>query len=128
MTTAITGAQPRAVMTSASQTWRSRKTASSRRRPVSGRGPRGMSAAIPANASTPTPVMIQKVVRQPSCCPTNVPNGTPSTLDRLSPRNIVAMALARFSGRTRSAATTVPTPMYAPCAKDATIRPAISAP
>ena len=44
------------------------------------------------------------------------------------PVNIIAMAPAFFSGATRSAATTEPIPKNAPCASEATIRPASISP
>lgn len=70
----------------------------------------------------------QKVDLQPNCWPRKVPKGTPKTLAAVSPVNMIAMARAFFSGATRSAATTEPIPKKAPCARAATIRPAIATP
>ncbi len=59
-------------------------------------------------------VMAQKVARHPKAWPMKVPNGTPSTLARVRPVNMIAIALAFLSGATRPAATTEPMPKNAP--------------
>ncbi|SCD61402.1 hypothetical protein GA0115252_111312 [Streptomyces sp. DfronAA-171] len=79
---------------------------------------------MPSIPTTPSAATIRKVTRQPAACPTYVPSGTPTTLATVSPVNMSAMAPARFAGGTRPAATTEPMPKKAPCAKEATTRPA----
>lgn len=83
---------------------------------------------MPAAATTPTTAMSANVARQPHCCPTNVPSGTPRTLARVSPPNMIEMAPARRSAGTSEAASTEPMPKNAPCASAATTRPASSIP
>ena len=55
-----------------------------------------------------------------------VPKGTPSTLARVRPVNMTAMALALRCGGTRSAATTEPRPKKAPWQSAVTMRASIS--
>ena len=74
----------------------------------------------------PSAATIQNDARQPSSCPTKVPNGTPSTFDSVRPVNISAIALARLSTGTSDAATTAPIPKNEPCANDVTTRATIS--
>ncbi len=71
------------------------------------------------------PVIAQNVERHPSCWPSSVPNGTPSTFAVVRPANIIAMAPALRSGATRFAATTEPMPKNAPCVRAASTRPPI---
>ncbi len=68
------------------------------------------------------------MTRQPADCPTSVPSGTPTTFATVSPLNIIDRAAAFFSGATSSAATTEPMPKKAPCAREATTRPASISP
>ena len=68
--------------------------------------------------------MAQNVDLHPSCCPSSVPKGTPSTLAVVRPANIIAMAPALRSGATRAAATTEPMPKNAPWVSAASTRPA----
>ena len=107
---------PSTVTSRDSQTWPERNAPSSPRSPASSRetGCDGMRVAMPISARTPITVIAQKVERQPSCCPSSVPNGTPSTLAVVSPANIIAMAPALFSGATSLPATTAPMPKNAP--------------
>ncbi|MNL48089.1 hypothetical protein D3C87_1709200 [compost metagenome] len=65
-------------------------------------------------AITPITETAQNVERQPAYCPSAVPSGTPSTLARVSPVNIMAIAWARLFGATNPAATTEPIPKNAP--------------
>ncbi|MNZ94562.1 hypothetical protein D3C78_1136750 [compost metagenome] len=65
-------------------------------------------------AITPITETAQKVERQPAYCPSAVPSGTPSTLARVRPVNIIAIAWARLLGATSPAATTEPMPKNAP--------------
>ncbi len=88
----------------------------------------GTSAVTPSADNTPSTATIQNVARQPNSWPMNVPNGTPSTLASVSPVNISAIALARFSAGTSDAATTAPMPKNEPCANDVTTRANISKP
>ena len=69
---------------------------------------------MPTRARTPITVIAQNVERQPSCWPSMVPNGTPSTLAAVRPVNMIAIAPAFFSGATSPAATTAPMPKNAP--------------
>ena len=73
-----------------------------------------------AKAATPITVIAQKVERQPSCWPSSVPRGTPSTLAIVSPPNISAIAPAFLAGSTSPAATTEPIPKNAPWQSAAT--------
>ncbi|MNC71470.1 hypothetical protein D3C75_1223980 [compost metagenome] len=56
----------------------------------------------------------QKVVRQPSCSPTKVPNGTPTILETVNPANISEIAAPFLSAATMSEATTAPILKKAP--------------
>ncbi|MNW63179.1 hypothetical protein D3C74_413610 [compost metagenome] len=64
----------------------------------------GMRSRLATSAIRPTAAMAIKAARQPSCCPRNVPRGTPVTVATVRPVNIMEMALARRSSVTRSAA------------------------
>src|SRR5262249_54528541 len=64
----------------------------------------------------------QNVARQPAAWPSAVPNGTPSTLARVNPVNISAIACALFAGGATLAATTAPSPKNAPWENAVTIR------
>ena len=68
----------------------------------------------------------QNVERQPAYWPKAVPSGTPSTLARVRPVNISAIAWARLFGATRPAATTEPMPKKAPWHSAVITRAAIS--
>ena len=52
---------------------------------------------MPSSPITPSAVTAQNVDRQPNCCPSAVPPGTPSTFATVSPVNISAIALACFA-------------------------------
>ncbi|MNR31709.1 hypothetical protein D3C85_1492370 [compost metagenome] len=77
-------------------------------------------------AMTPMTDTAQNVERQPAYCPSAVPRGTPSTLARVRPVNIMAIAWARLFGATSPAATTEPMPKNAPWHSAVTTRAAIS--
>ncbi len=66
--------------------------------------------------------------RQPRCCPSAVPAGTPTMLATVSPRNIRDTARPARSGATSREATTAPTPKSAPCGSPARNRAANSRP
>lgn len=74
------------------------------------------------SAMTPIAAMPINAVRQPNCCPTSVPIGTPVTVAMVRPVNMMEMALARLFGGTRSAAMVDPMDMKTPCAKADTTR------
>ena len=74
---------------------------------------------------TPTAVITQKVARQPKLCPIRVPAGTPATLAKVRPVNIIAMAPAPRPGATTWVATIAPTAKKVPCANAATTRESI---
>lgn len=74
------------------------------------------------SAMTPSAAMPINAVRQPNCCPTSVPIGTPVTVAMVRPVNMMEMALARLFGGTRSAAMVDPMDMKTPCAKADTTR------
>ncbi len=110
-------------MPSASHTWGRRNAPSSRRMPASrGAGCRGTRAATLTSAAAPTRPTMTKVHRQPTCCPSRVPSGTPTTFARVSPANIMETAFARCSRATRLAATTAPTPKNVPWGSPARTR------
>jgi len=91
---AYTAPKPRAVIASASHSCGRRNTDASLLDGRAGIG--GTSAAIPTMPTTPRPAITQNVTRQPHCWPTNVPIGTPTTVDSVSPVNIAAIARARL--------------------------------
>lgn len=64
--------------------------------------------------------------RQPNCCPSAVPAGTPTMLATVRPRNIIDTARAARSCATSLEATTAPTPNSAPCGSPARTRAANS--
>ncbi len=70
--------------------------------------------AIAASATTPISATTPNVALQPTCWPRKVPAGTPMTLARVRPRNIIDTALALRFGPARVAATTAPAPKNAP--------------
>ncbi|MNT96246.1 hypothetical protein D3C72_2382940 [compost metagenome] len=76
-------------------------------------------------ASTPRVAITAKEVRQPRLSDSQVAAGTPPMLASVSPRNMVATALACLSRGTRLAATTAPMPKKAPCVRLVTMRATI---
>ena len=76
----------------------------------------GSSPAMAANATVPSPATAQNVARQPNVCPIQVPSGTPVTIATVRPMNIMAIAEARRSSGTRSAAMVEPTAKNTPWA------------
>lgn len=85
----------------------------------------GTSVRMPISAMTPTALITQNVERQPYCCPSRVPSGTPRTLAVVRPANMIEIAPAFRSGATRFEASTAPMPKKAPWLSAATTRPAI---
>lgn len=88
--------KPKTVIAIDAHTWPlANAPTSARRSAPSGRrsAARGSRSASAASATTPIAVMAQNVARHPSCWPSRVPSGTPSTLATVSPVNIVAIAI-----------------------------------
>ena len=81
-----------------------------------------------ASETAPMIAMPQNAARQPSCWPSAVPNGTPTTFERVRPVIMSAMARERRSGATRLAAMTGPMPMNAPWHRAETTRPVMRTP
>ncbi len=84
---------------------------------VPGRSFFGIRMRFAIRAMMPIAAMPKNATRQPNCCPTSVPIGTPVTVAMVSPVNMMEMALARLFGGTRSAAMVDPMDMKTPCAK-----------
>ena len=83
---------------------------------------------MPSMATAPIAATATKAARQPKACRIAVPPGTPKMLATVRPANISAMARARSSRGTRSAATTAPMPKKAAWEKAVTTRAAIRNP
>ena len=80
------------------------------------------------NVTRPTTTTSPNALRQPRCWPRNDATGTPRTVATVRPVITCAMALARFCGPIRWAATSAAMPKNAPCGTPATKRAAISVP
>src|ERR1700710_2308617 len=72
--------------------------------------------------STPTALAVasaataQNAERQPNCCPTSVPSGTPAMFATVSPPSSTDRAIARSPGATTDTVTTAATAQNAPVA------------
>lgn len=77
--------------------------------------------------SSPSAPTTAYAVCQPTCCPSQVATGTPTTLATVRPMSTLETAWVRCRSSTSEAATREAIPKYAPCGSPATKRTAISA-
>ena len=77
-------------------------------------------------ATTPSPAVARKDIRQPMTSPSQVAAGTPPMLAMVRPINMVATALACLCFGTTLAATTDPSPKNAPWLRLVRIRDSIN--
>ena len=86
----------------------------------------GTNSSTIAAVTIARPSTAQYALRQPSCCPSTVPAGTPTSVATVRPSITPLTARPRRSGGTRETATSEATPKYAPCGRPETKRAAIT--